>query len=85
VDTVKNLGVLLDSKLTFNAHIKFCFNKVLKMLGFLFRIGKDFHNLRSLKIIYFAFVKSTSNIVARCGTLPNIPQLLNWKKFKRNL
>jgi hypothetical protein len=58
VDTVKDLGVLLDSKLTFNAHFKYCYNKALKMLGFLFRVGKDFRNLRSLKIIYFAFVRS---------------------------
>jgi hypothetical protein len=38
VGSVKDLGVLLDSKLTFNAHIKFCCNKALKMLGFLSRI-----------------------------------------------
>jgi hypothetical protein len=58
VDIVKDLWVLLDSKLTFNANIKYWCNKALKMLGFLFRIGQDFRNLRSLKIIYFVFVRS---------------------------
>lgn len=58
VDTIKDLGILLDSKLTYNAHINFIYNKALKMLGFLFRVCKDFRNLHSLKTVYFSYVRS---------------------------
>jgi hypothetical protein len=33
-------------------------HQALKMLGFLFRICKDFKNVNSLKIVFFAFVRS---------------------------
>jgi hypothetical protein len=58
VSSVKDLGVHLDSRLTFNIHRKHCYNKALKMLGFLFRTCKDFRNVNSLKIIYFSYVRS---------------------------
>jgi hypothetical protein len=56
VDSVKDLGIILDSKLTFNEHIKYSYNKALKMLGFLLRICKDFKNVNSLKIVFLALV-----------------------------
>jgi hypothetical protein len=58
VDSIKDLGVCLDSKLTFNTHMKHCYNKALKMLGFLFRTCRDFRNVQSLKIVYFSYVRS---------------------------
>ncbi len=58
VDSIKDLGVILDSKLTFNLHRKRCFNKALKMLGFIFRNCKDFRNVHSFKVLYYAHVRS---------------------------
>lgn len=58
VDTIKDLGVILDSKLTYTSHINFCYNKAIKMLGFLFRSCRDFKNVHSLKTIYFSYVRS---------------------------
>ena len=58
VDTIKDLGVLLDSKLTFSSHIRFCYDKAIKMLGFLFRTCRDFKNVNSFKTVYFSYVRS---------------------------
>lgn len=58
VDSIKDLGVILDSKLTFNAHIKHCHGKALRMLGFVFRVCKDFRSVSALKVVYFAHVRS---------------------------
>ncbi len=58
VASIKDLGVILDSKLTFNLHRKRCFNKALKMLGFIFRNCKDCGNVHSFKVLYYAHVRS---------------------------
>lgn len=39
VNEVRDLGVLLDSELTFKSHINRCTTKAYKMLGFIMRIG----------------------------------------------
>lgn len=58
VSVVKDLGVMLDSKLTFDIHIDHIYNKSLRMLGFVFRTCKPFTNLNAVKTVYFAFVRS---------------------------
>lgn len=55
---VKDLGVLLDSKLTFKDHIAFVVSKASKTLGFVFRIAKNFDNIQCLKSLYCALVRS---------------------------
>ena len=42
VDLIRDLGVLLDCKLTFTQHIENCCNKALKLLGFIKRNTRDF-------------------------------------------
>lgn len=43
---IKDLGVLLDPKLTFKEHIDFIASKASKTLGFIFRVAKNFRNIQ---------------------------------------
>lgn len=58
VTTIKDLGVSLDSKLSFETHIDNIVNKAFKMLGFMLRITQDFRNLKCIMILYFTLVRS---------------------------
>lgn len=58
VSAVKDLGVLLDSKMTFNDHIICISKKAHKMLGFLIRTCHDFKQFNSFRMLYMAYVNS---------------------------
>ena len=58
VTTIKDLGIIFDSKLTFVNHIDYICNKALKMLGFVNRHIKDFKNVSALKTLYVCLVRS---------------------------
>jgi predicted nucleotidyltransferase len=55
---VRDLGVLLDIKLNFNAHIDHIAQKSSKALGFVLRTGKPFTNTHVIKLLYFSYVRS---------------------------
>ena len=56
--SIKDLGVLLDSQITFVQHIDVMVASALKRLGFVLRHGMDF-SPRILKLLYFTFVRSS--------------------------
>lgn len=58
VPSVRDLGITLDSKLTFNPHIEMMTNKAYKSLGFVLRTCKSFSNPSSLLTVYFAYVRN---------------------------
>ena len=58
VTAVKDLGVIFDQKLSFNPHIEHVSSQAIKMLGFVIRSTKDFHNIKTLKTLYYAYVRS---------------------------
>jgi Reverse transcriptase (RNA-dependent DNA polymerase)/Endonuclease-reverse transcriptase len=58
VESISDLGVILDSKLTFVAHIDATINKANKKLGYIKRIGRDFRDIHTLKSLYSSFVRS---------------------------
>jgi ribonucleases P/MRP protein subunit RPP40 len=58
VDEVRDLGIIHDSKLTFNTHIDYVVRKASKALGFIMRISVDFRSVKTVKILYCAFVRS---------------------------
>lgn len=58
VHYVKDLGVMLDSKLTYKDHVSYITSKALKSLGFIFRITKHFKDVQCLKTLYCALVRS---------------------------
>lgn len=56
---IKDLGVQLDSELSFQQHISYAVGKVSRNLGFLFRVGKEFTDIYCLKQLYCSLVRST--------------------------
>lgn len=70
---VKDLGVLLDTKLSFVPHIDAIVSKAFRMLGFVLRITKDFADIQALKLLFFTHVRSileyACSIWSPCYTL----------------
>lgn len=57
-NTVCDLGVHHDSKLSFESHVDSIIKKASKALGFIMRISKCFKEVKTLKILYCTFVRS---------------------------
>lgn len=58
VDFIRDLGITLDSKLTFNLHIDNICKKAYKSLGMILRIGKPFRRPFTYKVLYSSYVRS---------------------------
>jgi hypothetical protein len=58
VKRIRDLGVYFDENLSFNYHVDYIVSKAYAMLGFMKRICYEFRDVRSLKSIYFAHVRS---------------------------
>jgi hypothetical protein len=58
VTEVRDLGIYIDNKLSFNYHINSMTAKAYKMLGFILRTAKEFKHHSTLILLYFAFVRS---------------------------
>lgn len=56
--SIRDLGVILDSTLSFRAHIEAIAEKAYKMLGFIIRISKPFNEIAIMKLLYNSFVRS---------------------------
>lgn len=54
----KDLGVIHDQKLIFDLHIDSILNKASRSLGFIMRSSKPFRNMKTIKILYCAYVRS---------------------------
>ncbi|KAJ3649997.1 hypothetical protein Zmor_021710 [Zophobas morio] len=57
-ESIKDLGVIFDERLTFNSHIEHIANSANKSLGFIMRVSKYFRNVNLIKILFYAFVLS---------------------------
>lgn len=57
-NTIKDLGVIFDTQLTFIQHINKKTAEALKMLGFIIRNCLSFTNTEALKILYASYVRS---------------------------
>jgi hypothetical protein len=58
VEIINDLGVVLDTKLTFSPHIDGMISKASRQLGYIKRIGREFRDIHSLKTLYSSFVRS---------------------------
>lgn len=58
VSSFKDLGVILDTQLTFREHYSFVIAKANKNLGFIFRISKEFTDPHCLRSLYCSLVRS---------------------------
>ncbi|CAH1381412.1 unnamed protein product, partial [Tenebrio molitor] len=59
VNEFKDLGVVVDSKLTFRSHVEYVLSKAYRSLGFVIRNGKLFDNPQTLLCLYKTYVRST--------------------------
>ncbi|CAI6352586.1 unnamed protein product [Macrosiphum euphorbiae] len=80
VDSIKDLGVIFSSSLSFTAHIQSITIKASRSLGFIIRNTRDFNNIVSLKTLYFALVRS---VLEYCSILWNPYQLVWINKIER--
>ncbi|CAG9137746.1 unnamed protein product [Plutella xylostella] len=55
---LRDLGIIMDSKMLFDAHISHIITRANKMLGFIMRVGRDFSCTETLKILYMTHVRS---------------------------
>lgn len=58
VHQIRDLGVIMDSKLTFIPHIDDMLGKAFKKLGFILRVGKPFKRLLTYKVLFNSYVRS---------------------------
>lgn len=68
VSVIKDLGVILDSKLSFNAHIDHIVSRAFKLLGFVWRNCKSFKGKDALITTYSSLVRS---ILEYCSNVWN--------------
>lgn len=86
---VRDLGILLDSKLTFTDHIDNVVSKAFRNLGFILRVSRPFTDIHCLKVLYYTYVRS---VLEYCCSIWN-PQYLTYikniekiqKKFLKHL
>lgn len=58
VNVVRDLGVILDNKLTMSDHVDYISDKAYKNLGFVIRTCNPFSDLSCIKTVYYAYVRS---------------------------
>jgi hypothetical protein len=58
VCSMTDLGVILDSKLSFREHIDSVVNKGSALFGFIKRLSREFRDPNSLKVLYVTYVRS---------------------------
>lgn len=73
VTVKKDLGIILDEKLSFREHIDEITRKAYRMLGFIFRCGKYFSSQSSIRLLYSSLVR---NRLEYCSSVWN-PCYLN--------
>lgn len=54
---VKDLGILIDSKLSFNYHFDVTLSKANKVFRYIKRYGRDFLDIRTLKTLFVSLVR----------------------------
>jgi len=83
-DTIKNLGVIYDSKLSFNKHVDYVRNKSFMKLGLLKRICIDFYDSSALKTLYFSLVRSQIEYATLIWHTDNIVQNTSLSSIQNN-
>lgn len=58
LNSIRDLGVIIDSKLLFDQHVNSIVKKASKTLGFILRTTACFRSLKPVKILYCSFVRS---------------------------
>lgn len=64
VNSIRDLGVIFDSKLTFESHFKYVQNATFRMMGFISRSLYRFRNIDTYTILYYSYVRSLTDYCA---------------------
>jgi hypothetical protein len=57
-ESIRDLGVIFDSKLSFGEHIRTIAGTAFRALGFVLRAGREFSDVATLKLLYITYVRS---------------------------
>ena len=57
-DQFKDLGIVVDNKLSFTPHIEYVTNSAMKMLGFIIRNATDLHNTHCIKLLFYTLIRA---------------------------
>ncbi|KAH0818266.1 hypothetical protein GEV33_004525 [Tenebrio molitor] len=57
-ESIRDLGVIFDSKLSFGEHIRTIAGTAFSALGFVLRAGREFSDVATLKLLYITYVRS---------------------------
>jgi ribonuclease P/MRP protein subunit RPP40 len=57
-ESIRDLGVIFDSKLSFGEHIRTIAGTAFRALGFVLRAGRKFSDVTTLKLLYITYVRS---------------------------
>lgn len=68
VHSIRDLGVIFDSKLKFDKHILAITNKAYKMLGFILRINREFKQRECIQLLYKTLLRPH---IEYCSTIWN--------------
>lgn len=58
VNDIRDLGLILDTKLDFHKHVTLICKQASRLLGFVMRTAADFDDVRVTRVIYNAYVRS---------------------------
>jgi hypothetical protein len=64
--SMTDLGVILDSKLSFKEHIDSVVNKGSAMFGFLKRLSRESRDSYTLKVLYVTYVRFAHHSIILC-------------------
>jgi hypothetical protein len=87
-DCIKDLGIMLDSKLHFHCHIAHLHSWALKLLWLIRFITYNFSSLDGLKVLYITLIHSKLEYTSVCKnnlTLANSNKLENIQRKSANL
>lgn len=84
VNVIRDLGILIDSKLTFNNHIDHIVKNSMKMLGFIKRNCKDFKGTGASITLYNTLVRSQLEYAAAVWNPSYKTHIVRLEKVQRN-
>jgi hypothetical protein len=64
VDEIKDLGVIMDEKVSFLSHIEAIISKPSRILGFIKRISREFHDPYTHITLYTSLVRPNLKLAA---------------------
>jgi hypothetical protein len=85
VDKMRDLGVIFDSKLTFNHHVCHLFSSCVRLLGFILRTTADFHDAGSTISLFNSLIRSRLEYCSVIWSPHQLNQTLKLEKLQKKM